>query len=73
MTLMKNHCGSVLQTLVSVGYEQTDPSLLVGWNTNQTFCQRFASEMLPTCQVKVQIALEFSKLSISIFKILFYV
>ena len=39
--------------------------LLVGWNTKKTrFVNVFACEKFPTCQVKVQIALKFSKLSI---------
>ena len=45
-------------------------SLLLGWNTNRQkrFVNVFACEMSPTCQVKVQIALKFSNLSIVFLK-----
>ena len=53
-----------------VRYERTDPSL--GWleYKQKCFVKVFACEMLPTCQVKVQIALKFANLSIFSLKFL---
>ena len=43
--------------------------LLVGWNTKKTrFVNVFACEKFSACQVKVQIALKFPKLSIYFLK-----
>ena len=51
-------------TLMFVRYERTDPSLGRLKYKQKCFVNVFACEMLPTCQVKVQIALKFVNLSI---------
>ena len=38
--------------------------LLTGWNKKKRFVNVFACEKFPACQVKVEIALKFPKLSI---------
>ena len=49
---------------VYVGYEQSDTSLGRLEYKQKRFVNVFAGEMLPRCQVKVQIALKFSNWSI---------
>ena len=66
---MKNRCAQCSRhwynyVTVYVGYEQSDTSLGRLEYKQKRFVNVFACGMLPTCQVKVQIALKFSNWSI---------